>query len=216
MTPEPPDVCLGRRWLAPGSSRVGWGDAARWAAPGRLFACPVADLSCFDDGAHHRCRAASEVQRCKATGPLDLVASRLSGHLQVAVEQHPYPGRPDRVAAADEAAAGIDGQLAISGGDAAVDRVAAAPGLGDPEVVDGQVLGDCEAVVGLDAVELEDVVDPGPGEGVGDRVPNGREYVVSVGAGIELVLQVQGGIAVPPASNPRNGSTNSAPVLTQP
>ena len=48
------------------------------------------------------------------------------------------------------------------------------------------------------------------------RVPNVRENVVSVGAGIELVLQVQGGVAVSPASNPRHGSTNRAPVRTQP
>lgn len=65
--------------------------------------------SSFDDGADHRCRAAPEVQRRKAPGTLDLVTGRLPGHLQVAVEHHPNSARPDRVATADQAAAGIDG-----------------------------------------------------------------------------------------------------------
>src|SRR5664280_2170462 len=118
-------------------------------------------LVCFDHGAHGRCRAASDVQGREAPGALDLVAGGLPGHLQVAVEHHPYPGRPDRMSHTDETAARIHRQGAVPGGDAAVDRVAAAPGLGQTEVVDGHVLRDGEAVMGLDPVQGEDVLDPG-------------------------------------------------------
>jgi len=63
--------------------------------------------------------------------------------------------------------------------------------------------------MGLDAVELEDVRDPRPGERVGDRIPDVREDVVGVSARIELVLQVQGGAAMPPAGDPRQRSETS-------
>src|ERR1035437_320460 len=153
-------------------------------SPSRHIQDAVAALACFDHGAHGRCRAASDVQGREAPGTLDLVTGGLPGHLQVAVEHHPYPGRPDRMSHTDETAARIHRQGAVPGGDAAVDRVAAAPGLGQTEVVDGHVLRAGEAVMGLDAVKGEDVLDPGPGEGVVDCVPNVREDVVSVGAGI--------------------------------
>src|ERR1035437_6350687 len=175
------------------------------------------DLLGFDDGAYRRCRAASDVQGRETPGTLDLVAGGLPGHLQVAVKDHPHPGRPDRVADPDEAAARVDRKRPATGGDAAVDRVPAAPGLGQPEVVDGHVLRDREAVMGLDAVQGEDILDPGPGKGVGDRAANMREDVVSMGAGIELVLQAQEGAAVTPARDPRDRSPKkSAPVLTHP
>src|ERR1035437_4519873 len=96
-----------------------------WGVPG-LFG--------FDHGAYRRCGTTSDVQGRKAPGARDLIAVSLAGHLQVAVQQHPHPGRPDRMSHTDETAARIHRQVALTGGDAAVDRVAAAPGLGEAEV----------------------------------------------------------------------------------
>jgi hypothetical protein len=66
----------------------------------------------------------------KRRAPSGLVASGLPTHLQVAVQQHPHAGGPQAVATADKAPAGVDHKGAVALGDAGLDRLTAAPGLG--------------------------------------------------------------------------------------
>ena len=71
-------------------------------------------------------------------------------------------------------------------------------------MVDGHVLGNREAVVGLQAVQLENIAEAGAAHGLGQggrRV--GEEQGLPLGKG-ELVLQEQGGRAVPPAFDARD------------
>src|ERR1035438_4064033 len=53
------------------------------STPRRHLPYVLAGLLRLDDGAHHRCGAASDVQGPKAPGSGDLVAGGLPGHLQV-------------------------------------------------------------------------------------------------------------------------------------
>src|SRR5450631_1317434 len=138
-----------------------------WSAP--------PGLPGLDDGAYRRRGAAADVQRREAPGAGNLVARGLPCHLQVAVQQHPHPCRPDRVADTDETTTRVDRQGAVASGDTAVYRVPAATGFGQTEVVDRHVLRDGEAVVGLDAVQLRQVPDAGPGECIQDGVAHMRE-----------------------------------------
>ena len=57
----------------------------------------------------------------KRARALDLIVAGLTGHLLVGVEQLAHAGGADRMAAADEAAARIDGQLAAERDDALLD-----------------------------------------------------------------------------------------------
>src|SRR5664279_1149383 len=92
------------------------------------------------DGAYRSGGAAPNVESRETPGALDLIPGRLTGDLQVAVQQHPHPGGPHGVPATDQAAARVNRQSATPLGEPAVDRVTAAAGLGDAEVVDRHVL----------------------------------------------------------------------------
>jgi hypothetical protein len=102
--------------------------------------------------------------------------------------QHAHAGGADRVADADQAAAGVDRDRAVPLELAVLHRLPALPRLGDAEVVDGHVLRHGEAVVGLDPVQRADAGDPGPPERVGDDLADVREDVGLPLAAVELGL----------------------------
>src|SRR5207253_4358190 len=114
---------------------------------------------------------AADVQDAEGARAVDLIAARLTGRLQLRVENLAHAGGADRVAAADEPARRIDRQLAAGRDHALFDRLPRLARRGQPEVIDRHVLGGREAVVGLDTVERPAVGDLRASIGVDDRLP---------------------------------------------
>src|SRR5258707_4137043 len=100
--------------------------------------------------------AAADIEHREALGALDLVITRSSGHLAIAIEHLAYAGAADGMSDADKPSAGIHRYLAAHLDRAFLNRLPRLARLGDAEVVDRHVLRGCEAIVGLDARDLRD------------------------------------------------------------
>ncbi len=150
-----------------------------------------------DHEADRRGGAAAEVQRAEPSGAVDLVVAGQPADLFGGVEQHPDARRTDRMAAADQSAAGVDRQPAADLDLAVLDGLPRLPGTGQADVVDGQVLTRGEAVVHL---ETTDVVE---GDlGATQRVLHGGAYVRNhigvAGVAVEFLAQAQADRAMSP------------------
>src|SRR5580693_5689957 len=67
-----------------------------------------------DDEADRGGQAAADVKGGEGAGPVDLGVTGLAGDLAAGVVQHPHAGGTHRVAAADQAAAGVDRDGAVT------------------------------------------------------------------------------------------------------
>ena len=85
---------------------------------------------------------------------LDLVVAGRAADLFGRVEQHAHAGRPDRVSAADQSAAGVDRQPAADFDLTVFDGLPRFARAGQPDVVDGQILAGGEAVVHFEPVDV--------------------------------------------------------------
>jgi len=93
------------------------------------------------------------------------------------VDQHPHTGRTAGCPPRSVHPLGLIGVAPPSFEVAFSTAFQLSPGLGDAEVVNRDVLGHGEAVVGLDATEVVDAGDAGPREGVSGRPRReGRPY----------------------------------------
>ena len=119
------------------------------------------------------------------------------------VKDHADSRCTNRVAATDETTTGIDryppADLKVTSGD----RLTLASRWSDAEVVDGEVLRWCEAVMRLDAVDLVHAGHPSPGEGIEDCAAHMRQDVLIVGRTFEFPGKWKRHCAVTPAHDAR-------------
>ena len=97
----------------------------------------------------------------------DLALAGLAAQLRPALEQHPQPGRPDRVTERLQPTVGVHRQLAVEVERPGEDLLPGEAPLGEPEVLHQHQLGRREAVVDLGHRQLgAGIVDAGLGVGV--------------------------------------------------
>src|SRR6478752_6177934 len=159
-----------------------------------------------DDEADGGGGAATEVERAEGAGTLDLVVAGSPADLPGRVDEHADAAGPHRVAAADEPTARVDGQATTQRDGAVLDGLPRLPRTGQPDVVDGEVLGRGEAVVHLEPVEVLEG-DVGPVERVGHSPAHVRQDVELVAVTVELLPEPEAHGAVAPSLDARDGSS---------
>ena len=123
-----------------------------------------------DDQRHTSRARAADVQRRNLLGAVNLVVAGLFRHLLIGVERLTDASCANRMPAANQSTAGVDGQLATELDHALFNRLPRLSGLGQAKVVDRHILGGGEAVVGLDALDTPRIRQPGPLKGIDNRL----------------------------------------------
>src|ERR1700739_3860614 len=143
-----PSLVCGR----PGPVRYGWSSSSGSVD----MNLPTTSTSI--GGTHHetdgRCRASADVECPECPGALDLVVARRPAHLPDRAHDHPHTGCPDRMAATDQSAAGVDGQSATNADVAVLDCLPRLAWRRETDMVDREILARCEAIVHFKSAEV--------------------------------------------------------------